>query len=172
LLAPSVSTPGFSDCCMVQEVADRHGLGMHIHVHESSGEVTDWKAAQGGETPIGTMDRLGMLKEGLVAVHMTQLTPAELDRIAASKVSPNRPSPSADWPTAPAAAHAAAARRNRPPLRAAGRRASAARAAARAALRGSRPDARRAMEPRAAGEPPRAYPAAGQASFAHSWSPT
>ena len=66
---------------------------MHIHVHESSGEVSDWKAAQGGETPIGTMDRLGMLKEGLVAVHMTQLTPAELDRIAASKVPHPAPLP-------------------------------------------------------------------------------
>ena len=51
-------------------------------MHESSKECSDWAAAQGGENPVATMDRLGMLTERLVAVHMTQLTPAELDRVA------------------------------------------------------------------------------------------
>ena len=55
-------------------------------MHESSKECSDWAAAQGGENPVATMDRLGMLTERLVAVHMTQLTPAELDRVAEAKV--------------------------------------------------------------------------------------
>jgi len=80
----SCGIAGLQHC---QDAADKHGLRLSVHLHESASEVSDWKAEHGGESPVATMGRLGLLQEGLIAVHMTQLTDAEVDRVAACKVS-------------------------------------------------------------------------------------
>eukprot|EP00285_Hemiselmis_virescens_P019607 CAMPEP_0173407878 /NCGR_PEP_ID=MMETSP1356-20130122/68281_1 /TAXON_ID=77927 ORGANISM="Hemiselmis virescens, Strain PCC157" /NCGR_SAMPLE_ID=MMETSP1356 /ASSEMBLY_ACC=CAM_ASM_000847 /LENGTH=464 /DNA_ID=CAMNT_0014369107 /DNA_START=84 /DNA_END=1478 /DNA_ORIENTATION=- len=70
-----------------KDEGDRLGLGVHIHLCETGGEVKDWKAANGDETPIGCLDSLGMIQKGLVAVHMTNVEDKEMDRLASESVS-------------------------------------------------------------------------------------
>ena len=56
---------------------------VHMHVHETAHEV-DEAVARTGERPLQRLERLDLLNPNLVAVHMTQLTPAEIARVAAS----------------------------------------------------------------------------------------
>lgn len=61
----------------IRMLADQLDLRVHCHVHEAAQEVED-SLKQHGMRQIGRLDRLGLLNEQLIAVHMTQLTDAEI----------------------------------------------------------------------------------------------
>ncbi|WP_322522146.1 TRZ/ATZ family hydrolase [Guyparkeria halophila] len=65
----------------VRTMSDQLDLPVHMHVHETAHEVEAAVAAN-GERPLARLDRLGLVNERLIAVHMTQLTDAEIDRLA------------------------------------------------------------------------------------------
>ncbi len=69
----------------VRTLAEELGLPVHIHVHETAAEVADFEQRH-GERPLAHLDRLGLLGPNLVAVHMTQLSDAEIDRLAETGV--------------------------------------------------------------------------------------
>lgn len=57
------------------------GLGVHIHLHETAAEVAAARARE-GRSWIDVLDQIGLLNPQLQAVHMTQVTPAEVERFA------------------------------------------------------------------------------------------
>jgi len=65
----------------VRILADELDLPIHIHLHETHDEVVQ-SLREHGERPLGRLDRLGLLGPNLVAVHMTQLEEAEIERLA------------------------------------------------------------------------------------------
>jgi 5-methylthioadenosine/S-adenosylhomocysteine deaminase len=56
-------------------------LPVHIHVHETAGEVEQSVAAT-GKRPLERLQDLGLVTPNLTAVHMTQLTDDEIDLLA------------------------------------------------------------------------------------------
>ena len=66
-------------------LAEELDLPLHIHVHETAHEV-DSASATHGERPLARLERLGLVSNRLVAVHMTQLLPEEIARIAKAGV--------------------------------------------------------------------------------------
>ncbi|MDX1430837.1 MAG: TRZ/ATZ family hydrolase [Gammaproteobacteria bacterium] len=70
----------------VRTLADELDIPVHMHVHETAREVRDAVRAT-GERPLSRLDRLGLLTPRLAAVHMTQLEPAEIERVAKCGVS-------------------------------------------------------------------------------------
>ncbi|MEM7220639.1 MAG: TRZ/ATZ family hydrolase [Pseudomonadota bacterium] len=60
--------------------AEELDLKIQMHVHENAVEVEDAR-------PLAALDRLGLLNPSLQAVHMTQLTAQEIERVAATGVS-------------------------------------------------------------------------------------
>lgn len=65
----------------VRTFADQLGLRVHIHVHETAFEVEESRRVH-NERPLARLKRLGFLGPDLTAVHMTQLTPGEIDELA------------------------------------------------------------------------------------------
>ncbi|MCB1767883.1 MAG: amidohydrolase family protein, partial [Candidatus Competibacteraceae bacterium] len=59
------------------------GIPVHIHVHETAAEVARFQAEHGCR-PLERLERLGLLSPRLLAVHMTQLEAAEIERLAAA----------------------------------------------------------------------------------------
>jgi len=59
---------------------------VHCHVHETAHEVVE-SQQQHGQRPLARLDRLGLVNDRLIAVHMTQLTDAEIALCAARGVS-------------------------------------------------------------------------------------
>lgn len=78
LLAPhapySVSDAAFE---RVRVLAAELEARIHCHVHETAAEVAE-AVAKDGRRPLARLDALGILGPDLLAVHMTQLTPAEI----------------------------------------------------------------------------------------------
>ena len=70
----------------IRMLAEQLDLPVHVHVHETAKEITD-SLAQHGQRPLARMERLGLVNERLLAVHMTQLTPAEIALCAERGVS-------------------------------------------------------------------------------------
>lgn len=60
-------------------------LPLHMHVHETAHEVAEAMRAT-GERPLARLGRLGLLQPNLAAVHMTQLTDAEIELLAQTGV--------------------------------------------------------------------------------------
>lgn len=60
-------------------------LPIHMHVHETAAEIAEFQAKHGCR-PLERLDQLGMLSSRLLAVHMTQLEAAEIERLAATGV--------------------------------------------------------------------------------------
>jgi 5-methylthioadenosine/S-adenosylhomocysteine deaminase len=58
---------------------------VHCHVHETAAEVAESQAKH-GRRPLARLDALGLLGPDLLAVHMTQLTAAEVELCAARGV--------------------------------------------------------------------------------------
>jgi 5-methylthioadenosine/S-adenosylhomocysteine deaminase len=56
-------------------------LGVHIHLHETADEVAAAFARE-GRSWIAVLDEIGLLNPQLQAVHMTQMTQAEIERFA------------------------------------------------------------------------------------------
>ncbi len=61
----------------LREYADEMDLPVHMHVHETAFEVESAQKER-GERPLARLDKLGLLNPGFIAVHMTQLTEAEI----------------------------------------------------------------------------------------------
>lgn len=81
-LAPHAPyTVGDAALGRVAELAGELGLRVHMHVHETAAEV-ERAVAGNGERPLARLARLGLLNERLIAVHMTQLEPPEIGRVA------------------------------------------------------------------------------------------
>jgi 5-methylthioadenosine/S-adenosylhomocysteine deaminase len=70
----------------VRVLADQLDLPVHLHTHETAQEVAD-SVNQHGQRPLARLDRLGLVNDRLIAVHMTQLTDSEIALCAERGVS-------------------------------------------------------------------------------------
>jgi 5-methylthioadenosine/S-adenosylhomocysteine deaminase len=70
----------------VATLAEELDLPVHMHVHETAEEVRAGIERHHAR-PLARLERLGLLSPRLVAVHMTQLEPDEVERVAAAGVS-------------------------------------------------------------------------------------
>jgi len=70
----------------VGQLAQDREMKIHMHVHESAGEIAQ-AMEQGGERPLARLARLGLVSDRLVAVHMTQITEEDLALAAEGKIS-------------------------------------------------------------------------------------
>jgi len=70
----------------VQVLADELDLPIHIHLHETASEIHESQQSI-GMRPLDRLETLGLLSPSLVAVHMTQLTDSEIERVAQSGAS-------------------------------------------------------------------------------------
>ena len=62
-------------------LADELDVPIHIHLHETPGEVES-AVSERGARPFARLDGLGLVSPRLVAVHMTELDEAEIKRLA------------------------------------------------------------------------------------------
>ncbi len=70
----------------VRMLADQLDLPVHLHTHETAQEIQQ-SLQQHGQRPLARLDRLGLVNDRLIAVHMTQLTDAEIALCAERGVS-------------------------------------------------------------------------------------
>jgi len=70
----------------VRMLADQLDVPVHLHTHETAQEIAD-SLKQYGQRPLARLDRLGLVNDRLIAVHMTQLTEAEIHLCAERGVS-------------------------------------------------------------------------------------
>jgi len=70
----------------IRMLADQLDLPVHLHLHETAQEVAQSQEKH-GQRPIARLDRLGLVNDRLIAVHMTQLTGAEIRLCAERGVS-------------------------------------------------------------------------------------
>jgi len=63
----------------VRELATELGIGIHMHLHETAGEVS---GAPDGRRPWQRLRELDLLGQDFIAVHMTQLTDGEIAEAA------------------------------------------------------------------------------------------
>jgi len=70
----------------IRMLSDQLDIPVHLHTHETAHEVTE-SHAKLGQRPIARLDRLGLINDRLIAVHMTQLTDAEIALCAQRGVS-------------------------------------------------------------------------------------
>ena len=70
----------------IRMLADQLDLPVHLHLHETAHEISESLKLH-GQRPIARIDRLGLLNDRLIAVHMTQLTEAEIHLCAERGVS-------------------------------------------------------------------------------------
>ena len=70
----------------IRMLADQLDVPVHLHLHETAQEVAD-SIQLHGQRPIARIERLGLMNDRLIAVHMTQLTEAEIHLCAERGVS-------------------------------------------------------------------------------------
>ena len=70
----------------IRMLADQLDLPVHLHTHETAQEVEE-SLQKHGQRPLARLDRLGLVNDRLMAVHMTALTDAEIDLCARRGVS-------------------------------------------------------------------------------------
>ena len=70
----------------IRMLADQLDMPVHCHVHETAHEVAE-SQQQHGQRPLARLDRLGLVNDRLIAVHMTQLADAEIALCAERGVS-------------------------------------------------------------------------------------
>ena len=70
----------------IRMLADQLDVPVHLHLHETLQEVEE-SQKQYGQRPIARLDRLGLVNDRLIAVHMTHLTDAEIALCAERGVS-------------------------------------------------------------------------------------
>ena len=61
----------------IRTLADQLDVPVHLHLHETAQEVEDARREHGAR-PFARMHGLGLINDRLIAVHMTQLTDAEI----------------------------------------------------------------------------------------------
>lgn len=79
----------------LRDLAAARGMRVHVHLHEAEAEVASSAAGEGLNChlstekcrPFANLDRLGLVDDRLIAVHMTQLTDAEIAVAAEKKIS-------------------------------------------------------------------------------------
>ncbi|MFB9066719.1 TRZ/ATZ family hydrolase [Pseudofulvimonas gallinarii] len=69
----------------IRVLSDQLCVPVHMHVHETAQEVEESRQKY-GQRPLARLDGLGLVNEWLLAVHMTQLTQAEMERCAQAGV--------------------------------------------------------------------------------------
>ncbi|EIM01668.1 N-ethylammeline chlorohydrolase [Rhodanobacter thiooxydans] len=70
----------------IRVLSDQLDIPVHLHTHETAHEVEDEKA-RSGLRPFQRLQKLGLVNDRLIAVHMTQLTDGEIAACAAAGVS-------------------------------------------------------------------------------------
>jgi 5-methylthioadenosine/S-adenosylhomocysteine deaminase len=86
-LAPHAPyTVGDESFARIRMLSDQLDIPVHIHVHETAHEVEDSKK-QHGMRPFARLQSLGLVNDHLIAVHMTQLSDAEIAACAEAGVS-------------------------------------------------------------------------------------
>ncbi|HEY4294250.1 TRZ/ATZ family hydrolase [Luteibacter sp.] len=70
----------------IRMLADQLDIPVHLHTHETAHEVEE-AVAKDGIRPFQRLQKLGIVNDRLVAVHMTQLTDAEIAACAKAGVS-------------------------------------------------------------------------------------
>lgn len=70
----------------VRMLADQLDIPVHLHLHETAQEV-EQSISEHGQRPLARLDRLGLVNDRLIAVHMTQLAEAEIHLCAERGVS-------------------------------------------------------------------------------------
>ena len=70
----------------IRMLSDQLDIPVHCHVHETAQEIIE-SQQQHGQRPLARLDRLGLMNDRLIAVHMTQLTDAEIALCAERGVS-------------------------------------------------------------------------------------
>jgi len=70
----------------IRMLSDQLDIPVHCHVHETAHEVAESQQKH-GQRPLARLDRLGLVNDRLIAVHMTQLTDAEIALCAERGVS-------------------------------------------------------------------------------------
>lgn len=70
----------------IRMLSDQLDIPVHLHTHETAQEITD-SLKQYGQRPLARLDRLGLINDRLIAIHMTQLTEAEIHLCAERGVS-------------------------------------------------------------------------------------
>lgn len=68
-----------------KELADRYGVGIHMHVAEAKSEI-DYTMAKYGEPTVTHLHKLGVLDKNLLAVHTVWLTHDEIDLLKSCDV--------------------------------------------------------------------------------------
>lgn len=61
----------------IKALADAESMRIHMHVHETADELVQSRARY-GVSPLQRLDTLGLLNERFIAVHMTQLSDADV----------------------------------------------------------------------------------------------
>ncbi|MCV2371212.1 TRZ/ATZ family hydrolase [Roseateles oligotrophus] len=69
----------------LRELSEKYEMQMHCHIHETQFEV-DSSVQQHGMRPLERLNKLGLLNEKMMAVHMVHLNEAEIAMLAAQKV--------------------------------------------------------------------------------------
>ena len=86
-LAPHAPyTVGDASFERIRGLSEQLDIPVHCHVHETAQEISDSLTAY-GERPLARLQRLGLVNARLIAVHMTQLTEAEIALCAQQAVS-------------------------------------------------------------------------------------
>ncbi|MEO7065582.1 MAG: TRZ/ATZ family hydrolase [Rhodanobacter sp.] len=70
----------------IRMLSDQMNISVHLHTHETAQEITDEKA-KSGLRPFQRLQKLGIVNDRLIAVHMTQLTDSEIAVCAEAGVS-------------------------------------------------------------------------------------
>src|SRR5688572_10510544 len=70
----------------IRMLSDQLDIPVHLHTHETAHEVVE-SHEKLGQRPLARLDRLGLVNDRLIAVHMTQLTDAEIALCAQRGVS-------------------------------------------------------------------------------------
>ncbi len=79
----TVNDANFERIRMLSDLLD---VPVLLHTHETAHEITD-SIRDHGQRPLARLDRLGLVNDRLIAVHMTQLTEAEIHLCAERGVS-------------------------------------------------------------------------------------
>ena len=70
----------------IRMLADQLDIPVHCHLHETAQEVAESQERH-GQRPLARLDRLGLVNDRLIAVHMTALDQAEIELCAQRGVS-------------------------------------------------------------------------------------
>lgn len=70
----------------IRMLSDQLDIPVHLHTHETADEVAE-SHDKHAQRPLARLDRLGLVNDHLIAVHMTQLTQAEIGLCAQRGVS-------------------------------------------------------------------------------------